>query len=230
MFADFNWAETVSSPVFIALIACSVVTLAVAAERAYYFWTRRGNVDVLGRKVARLVRNGDLAGAERECRESKHPFGSVAERLFEKGKRDLESIEERLHIALSQQKLLLEKNLGVLGTMAAVAPLLGLLGTVWGIMRAFHEMARVGSAAPSVVAAGVSEALVTTAAGLVVAVPALMLHNHFARRLNVMLTMSENHARLVRTEMPESATPERAHETVPKRPAPEAVEVGGGVL
>ena len=51
--------------------------------------------------------------------------------------------------------------------MAAVAPLIGLLGTVWGIMRAFHDMAQVGSAAPSVVAGGVAEALLTTAAGLV---------------------------------------------------------------
>jgi len=102
---------------------------------------------------------------------------------------------------LTNQKLLLERNLNVLGTMAAVAPLVGLLGTVWGIMRAFHDMALVGSAAPSVVAAGIAEALVTTAIGLLVAVPALMLYNHFARRMSVMLIMAENHARGLRTAM-----------------------------
>ena len=116
-----------------------------------------------------------------------------------------EKAEERLQISLSQQKLLLDRNLGILGTMAAVAPLVGLLGTVWGIMRAFHDMSATGSAAPSVVAAGVAEALVTTAAGLVIAVPALMLYNHFSRRMSVMLTVAENHARSLRLALIESA-------------------------
>jgi biopolymer transport protein ExbB/TolQ len=111
--------------------------------------------------------------------------------------------DERLAVALSEQKLLLERNLGTLGTMAAIAPLVGLLGTVWGIMRAFGDMARVGSAAPSVVASGVAEALVTTAVGLVVAVPALVLYNHFARSSNTMLTVSENHARSLRAQIAE---------------------------
>jgi biopolymer transport protein TolQ len=84
--------------------------------------------------------------------------------------------------------------------MGNTAPLNGLLGTVWGIMRAFHDMARTGSAGPSVVAAGVAEALLTTAAGLMVAVPAVMLYNHFVRRLGVMLTTAENHARTLRIE------------------------------
>jgi biopolymer transport protein ExbB/TolQ len=88
--------------------------------------------------------------------------------------------------------------------MAAVAPLIGLLGTVWGIMRAFHDMASTGSAAPSVVAAGVAEALVTTAGGLVIAVPAVLLFNHFSRAMNVMLTVSENHARSLRAAARES--------------------------
>jgi biopolymer transport protein ExbB/TolQ len=75
------------------------------------------------------------------------------------------------------------------------------LGTVWGIMRAFHDMSIAGSAAPTIVAGGVAEALVTTAAGLIVAVPALLLYNHFARRMNVMLITAENHARSLRTSL-----------------------------
>jgi biopolymer transport protein TolQ len=94
----------------------------------------------------------------------------------------------------------LERNLGFIGTMGNTAPLIGLLGTVWGIMRAFHDMARTGSAGPSVVASGVAEALFTTAAGLLVAVPAVMLYNHFVRRMGVLLTVAENHARTLRIE------------------------------
>jgi biopolymer transport protein ExbB len=112
-----------------------------------------------------------------------------------------------MQVELSQQKLLLERNLNVLGTMAAIAPLIGLLGTVWGIMRAFHDMAATGSAAPTVVAAGVAEALVTTAAGLIVAVPSLILYNHFSGRLNVMLTVAENHARRIHAVMVDDETP-----------------------
>jgi biopolymer transport protein TolQ len=82
--------------------------------------------------------------------------------------------------------------------MGNTAPLIGLLGTVWGIMRAFHDMARTGSAGPSVVAAGVAEALFTTAAGLLVAVPAVILYNQFVRRVGVMLTVADNHARTIR--------------------------------
>jgi biopolymer transport protein ExbB/TolQ len=96
---------------------------------------------------------------------------------------------------------MLERNLNILGTMAVTAPLVGLLGTVWGIMRAFHDMALVGSAAPTVVAGGIAEALITTAVGLVVAVPSLIAYNHFVRRMNVMLTIAENHARALRTSL-----------------------------
>ena len=107
-------------------------------------------------------------------------------------------IDERMQIALSEQKMLLERNVGVLGTLAATSPLVGLLGTVWGIMRAFNDMAQSGAAGPSVVAAGIAEALFTTAAGILIAVPAVVLHNHFARRMNTMLAVAENHGRSLR--------------------------------
>lgn len=207
MLSEFNWMDaTASSPIFLALIGFSIVTLAVVVERALYFHKRRGNPEDTARRVHVLLRNGDHDEAVRECERAAHPIGAVAAELF---RGQIESAEERIYVALSQQKLLLERNLNVLGTMAAVAPLVGLLGTVWGIMRAFHDMAAVGSAAPSVVAAGVAEALVTTAAGLIVAVPALMLYNHFSRRLNVMLTIAENHVRSIRATMTEAGDGQR---------------------
>jgi biopolymer transport protein ExbB/TolQ len=74
-------------------------------------------------------------------------------------------------------------------------------------MRAFHDMARTGSAGPSVVAAGVAEALFTTAAGLCVAVPAVMLYNHLVRRMGVMLTTAENQARDLRIGLASGSHP-----------------------
>ena len=72
------------------------------------------------------------------------------------------------------------------------------LGTIWGIMRAFQDMSAAGSTAPTVVASGVAEALLTTAAGIVIAVPAILAYNHYTRRMNVMLTVAENGARSLR--------------------------------
>jgi biopolymer transport protein ExbB len=202
MYTDINWFEAIgSSPIFIVLIGLSVITLAIALERAWYFWKRRGRADEALDRAGREIRRGNRAEARRICGSCSHPFGAVAATVIDNEGLDGDKAEEQLHVSLSQQRLLLENNLGILGTMAAVAPLIGLLGTVWGIMRAFRDMSTTGSAAPAIVAAGVAEALTTTAAGLIIAVPALMLYNHLARRINVMLTVAENNSRTLRADL-----------------------------
>jgi biopolymer transport protein ExbB len=207
MYTDINWLEAIgSSPIFIVLIGMSVVTLAIALERSIYFWKRRGSADEMLERAAREIRRGDRAGARRECESCSHPIGAVASSVIENEGLEGEKAEEQLQVSLSQQRLLLENNLGILGTMAAVAPLIGLLGTVWGIMRAFRDMSTTGSAAPAIVASGVAEALTTTAAGLIIAVPALMLYNHLSRRINVMLTVAENNSRSLRLELEQNRT------------------------
>jgi biopolymer transport protein ExbB len=199
MFEDFNWIEAMrKSPVMLIILACSVVTFGLAIERALYYWRRRGDAEGLLRQVLEKARSGGMREAAWKCRITVHPAAAVAAQVLESAGLPPDAQEEKLQIALSEQRLLLERNLGVLGTMGNTAPLIGLLGTVWGIMRAFHDMARTGSAGPSVVAAGVAEALFTTAAGLLVAVPAVMLYNHFVRRMTVMLTLAENQARTLR--------------------------------
>jgi biopolymer transport protein ExbB len=202
MLGEFNWMDVVgSSPIVMILIGFSVITLGIVIERALYYMKRSGKPDKAFETALSLLRRGRKDEAVRACESCTHPMGAVASQILGSGTSDPEEGEERLQIALSQQKLFLERNLGILGTMAAVAPLVGLLGTVWGIMRAFRDMGTTGSAAPSVVAAGVAEALVTTAIGLIIAVPALMLYNHFARRMGVMLTEAENNARSLRLAM-----------------------------
>jgi biopolymer transport protein ExbB len=235
--AEFNWAGTMgASPVFLILTGCSIVTLGVAIERLLYYWMRRGTPDGALARVLDLVRRGQLREAAWTCQATVHPFGPVALTLFAGGNPKDRTTEERIQIALSEQKLFLERNLGVLGTMAAVAPLIGLLGTVVGIMRAFHDMAQVGNAAPAVVAAGVAEALVTTAAGLVVAVPAVMLYNHFARRANTMLTVAENQTRSLRAALidtgveipvPPHAVPETSTSTPAPAPSTPGAQLAG---
>jgi biopolymer transport protein ExbB len=198
--SNFDWIKLTSeSPVLIALIAFSVVTFGVCMERMYYFWTRRGNPDEIAREVLSRMRRGDVKEAIYTCEHAKHPAAATMHVVVASGVETVAELDERLIVTLSEQKLMLERNLNILGTMAVTAPLVGLLGTVWGIMRAFHDMALVGSAAPTVVAGGIAEALITTAVGLVVAVPSLISYNHFVRRMNVMLTIAENQARALRT-------------------------------
>jgi biopolymer transport protein ExbB len=199
MFTDSTWVETtISSPIMLVLLISSVATFGIAIERAYYYWKRSGNPHATLMEAMREVGARRFDKGIAVCESCAHPLGSVAAEVLRTLSAPAHHAEEKLQVALSEQKLLLERNLGFLGTMAAIAPLIGLLGTVWGIMRAFGDMARVGSAAPSVVAAGVAEALITTAAGLLIAVPAVMLYNHLTRRMNVMLIVAENSARALR--------------------------------
>ena len=208
MFVEFDWMGAMTaSPILMVLVGCSVITFGIALERLYYFRKRTGNADLVFMEALESLRKGNVSETISLCRNHAHPVGIVAAETMECQLSRPADTEETLQVVLSQQKLLLERNTSMLGTMAAVAPLIGLLGTVWGIMRAFHDMALTGSAAPSVVAAGVAEALVTTAAGLIIAVPAVLLFNHFNRRMNIMLTVSENHTRSLRialTELTES--------------------------
>ena len=207
MFENFDWIHAMStSPVMLVILACSVVTFGFAIERLIYFSKRRGKPDHLLAHALVQARNGRIEEAADALVTVPHPGGAVAAQVLENAHRSDDEIEERLQIALSEQRLLFERNLGVLGTMGNTAPLIGLLGTVWGIMRAFHDLASSGSAGPSVVAAGIAEALFTTAAGLVVAVPAVMLYNHFTRRTNVLLTEAENQARALRLTLAEDVS------------------------
>ncbi len=201
MFENFDWVGAMrSSPVMLVILICSVMTVGFAIERLIYFSKRRGNPDGVLATALIAVRGGNREEAVRVLNTCQHPLGPVAAEILRNPDLSSEAAEEKLQIALSEQRMQLERNLGFIGTMGNTAPLIGLLGTVWGIMRAFHDMARTGSAGPSVVASGVAEALFTTAAGLLVAVPAVMLYNHFVRRMGVLLTVAENHARTLRIE------------------------------
>lgn len=109
-------------------------------------------------------------------------------------KEELTSIENILRITVSEESSKLEKRLSFLATTANTAPFIGLFGTVWGIMDSFREIGIRGTTSLSVVAPGISEALVATALGLAVAIPAVLAYNYFAGRLKRILSRMENAA------------------------------------
>jgi biopolymer transport protein TolQ len=108
--------------------------------------------------------------------------------------RSLESLSRSLARAATVEVTRLERRLSFLATTASVTPFIGLFGTTWGIMTAFEDIGRMGSANLAVVAPGISEALVTTAMGLFAAIPALVFYNVFASRVKVLNSMMDDFA------------------------------------
>ena len=166
------------------LLFCSVLVVAVMLERLGAF--RRARVDVIGlMDRLRQVRGHDAREeALRICRETPLPLGPEATAGLEKAGRRPEDVDDAMANAGALALQDLESNLPILGTIGGTAPFIGLFGTVVGIMRAFHNIRVRGHAGTAVVAGGVSEALIATAAGLLVAVVAVVAYNAFLNRVS----------------------------------------------
>lgn len=179
------------------LLLCSVVMLAVVIERVYVW--RRLVVDPLWMtaQLSHLLAHKALPQAIAFCRHYPYCLARVCETGLARAHLDSEAIETAMTNSLGEQRLALERNLGILGTIAVVAPFIGLFGTVVGIMRTFHDVAAAGQAGVAVVAAGVAEALVATAVGLFVAITAVVFFNYFKSRItNAMTRMAVAATRL----------------------------------
>jgi biopolymer transport protein ExbB len=121
----------------------------------------------------------------------KGPISDIVKTAITNRNRGKVELDELLTAARMEQRLVLEKYLGILGTLGNTAPFIGLFGTVAGIIKAFHDLAVSGSGGPVVVAAGISEALVATAAGLLVAIPSVVVYNIYMKKIKEMATHME---------------------------------------
>lgn len=170
-------------PAMWALLVCSVVALAIVIERLVFFAQQHGDTKGLLRAIGQKIQADDIEGAKNVCNTNKGMLPRILEFGLERGEKNRADITDALSIALMEHLNSLERNLGVIGTIAVIAPFVGLFGTVLGIIRAFQDIALKGNSTPAVVAAGVSEALITTAAGLFVAVIAVIFFNYFKTRI-----------------------------------------------
>ncbi|HXP94203.1 MAG TPA: MotA/TolQ/ExbB proton channel family protein [Candidatus Binatia bacterium] len=182
-FSGFFSFVVAGGPAMWALVVCSIVTVAIVIERVYFYSTQRSDSRELLRQIGTHIAQNDIPGAIRVCRESKGMLPRILEFGLLRGDKDRSDISEALSIALMENLNLLDRNLPVIGTIAVIAPFVGLFGTVLGIIRAFQDIALKGNSTPAVVAAGVSEALITTAAGLFVAILAVIFFNYFKARI-----------------------------------------------
>lgn len=167
------------------IIACSVIALAVAIERVAAFWRFGDRTRQLGEAVAVALRRGDLDGARLECARSRSPMGEVLLAGLAQARGRPGRAAAAVERARQELGWRLRRALWILATVGATAPFVGLFGTVLGIMTAFADVAKTGQGGYAVVAAGISEALVTTAGGIAVAIEAVVLYNflntHVAR-------------------------------------------------
>jgi biopolymer transport protein ExbB len=176
------------------ILLCSVAALAISAER---IWTLRHNQIIpqgLLAKVWDLRKKNQLTPENIKLIKDASPMGRiiVAGLLNAKSGRDVmkESIEDVARHTVHD----MERFLNTLGTIAAITPLLGLLGTVFGMIKVFSAIVVHGSGDTAVLAGGISQALITTAAGLMVAIPSLFFHRYLTRRIEELTVTMEAEA------------------------------------
>jgi biopolymer transport protein ExbB len=209
-------------PVMWPLLAFSVLGLAVAIERFFALRKARVNVNEFLAKVRKaLMVNRSLRDAVKICEQYQGPVASVMKAGLLKFGQPKEDIDKTIENAALFEMSRLERGLSILATVANVAPLLGFLGTVTGMINSFDALAKVGLSNPAAVAAGISEALITTAAGLFIAIPIQIIYNFFMAKINKFVRDIETAANmLIETfgEMDRSGiAPERGGE--PQAPA-----------
>jgi len=176
------------------IIACSIVALAIILER---FWALRGERVVPKHLVAQiwqLHRKGKLTGAHLSTVREGSPLGRILAAGLTNRMHSKEIMKESIEEVGRQVVHELERYLNTLGTIASVSPLLGLLGTVIGMIKVFTAITSAGVGNPAVLAGGISEALITTAAGLSVAIPSLMFHRYLTGRVDQLVVMMEEQA------------------------------------
>ncbi len=165
------------------LVGLSVLCLAVTVERLIYGWLHRSRSRTVERALQAFLQGGELESFASRIQAQR----GLEARVFHAGVQatqdgDVSAGEEAIAGTLLLEKCKLERGLIVLGTAGANAPFIGLFGTVLGIIRAFHDLSLDAEESVNAVMAGISEALVATAAGLLVAIPAVVLYNAFQRR------------------------------------------------
>jgi len=164
-------------PVMIPLLFCSVLALAVSLERlAYLLWVRIDTDDLMD-DVKLSINQGKMLEAMQYAKRARGPVAALVAAGIAYYDQDKEDLKEHLRRVGEQEIYKLERRMPVLEAIVGIAPLLGLLGTVLGIIKSFRVLAALqGISQPSALSIGVAEALITTAAGLMIAIPAMALY------------------------------------------------------
>jgi biopolymer transport protein ExbB len=182
------------------LLACSLLGLAVILERAWTLSRARVNTRKLMSQVVGALKNDGLQGAIEVCQRTRGPIAAILHAGLMRASKGPEAVEKAIESAGTIEMSFLQRGLIVLASIANVAPLLGFLGTVSGMIHAFEAIAAAEQVSAKLVATGISEALITTATGLMIAIPVQIANNFFISRIDrFVLEMEEASVELVDT-------------------------------
>jgi biopolymer transport protein ExbB len=176
------------------ILACSIIALAIILERFYTLRPSRVTPQHTINELWRWIKKKELNARKLKALQGSSPLGRILAGGLMNAKHGREIMKESIEHEASQVIHELEKFLNPLGTVATIAPLLGLLGTVIGMIKVFAEIQLAGVGNAGNLAGGISEALITTASGLSVAIPALICHRYFIRRVDELVVGMEQEA------------------------------------
>ena len=199
----------------IPILLCSVVAAGISVER---LWTLRAEQvaprDLLA-QVWIWIRNNQMDSSRLREVKTSSPLGQILAAGITSHRRGRDVMKESIEEVANQVVHELERYLNTLGTVAAITPLLGLLGTVIGMIKVFTAIQLEGTGNAAVLAGGISEALITTAAGLTVAIPSLIFHRYFQRKVDELVIYMEQEA----LKLVEVLNADRTDSADVKRPA-----------
>ena len=185
-------------PVMVPLLLCSVISLSIIVER--FLSLRRSRIlryDVLQR-IEELLRDRKIPEASTLCKRYPSSMTRLLLAAILNHDKSRQEIKEIIEDAGRQEMPVLEHYLTILGTIASISVLLGLLGTVMGMIRTFNAIAALGYGHPEALASGISEALVATATGLTIAIPTLVMYNFFTSKVDsLVIEMEKNSLRML---------------------------------
>jgi biopolymer transport protein ExbB len=166
------------------IVLCSIIVLSICAERLYTLNAKKIAPPHLLATVWKQLKAGEMDATRLRTLKQSSPLGRILAAGLGNAYHGRDVMKESIEEAAGHVVHDLERYLNTLGTIAAVAPLLGLLGTVVGMIKVFAEIMTQGTGNASALAGGISEALITTAAGLTVAIPALVMHRYFTGKID----------------------------------------------
>jgi biopolymer transport protein ExbB/TolQ len=188
------------------LLVLSVISVAIMLERAWFYWTLRDDLAILAKQLRELLRSGDMEGARKRMDASPSAEAAVVSAGLLEADRGPKAASEAMLGAAALQRMKLERRLAFLGTLGNNAPFIGLFGTVIGVVQAFEALGNQTGAVAAVAAQGmapqevmsaIAEALVATAVGLAVAIPAVAMFNVFQRKARSVLANTEALSRVL---------------------------------
>jgi biopolymer transport protein ExbB len=169
------------------LLACSVLIITISFERLWFLQNRLVSPNGLTNQLLNLFNKGLVNEKQAQEISQLSSLGFLLVACINYKDLPRENLESKIEEKAIEVKYNLERNLNMLGTLATITPLLGLLGTVVGMITAFTGLSETSGANPDILATGISQALITTAFGLFIAVPGLVLHKYFEQKVTYLL-------------------------------------------